>query len=158
MASTNETAKRGSRDYIFRRPGSPNYYVKLRSPGEKPGDKYTRTEISLHTPDREKALLEAHNLIGEHKRKLYEARPRLVASWHREYEPGLHTGPNGERIAATEHELSVYDADGKLLRTEPNGYAVNKLVNMPLGAVLVGEGHTRPLAELRRIGPIVNVS
>ena len=37
------------RDYIFQRPGSSNWYVKLRSPGEK------RKEVSLGTPDRAQA-------------------------------------------------------------------------------------------------------
>ena len=51
----------------------------------------------------------------------------------------MHDGPNGERIAATERELSFYDATGKLLRAEPNGGPSFQLVGGPLT--------TRSLAE-----------
>ena len=63
------------RDYIFQRPGSSNWYVKLRSPGEK------RKEVSLGTPDRAQAEIIALPMVAEHKKALLAARPRLQRSW-----------------------------------------------------------------------------
>ena len=59
------------RDYIFQRPGSSNWYIKLRSPGEK------RKEISLGTPDRAQAEILALPMVAEHKKALLANRPRL---------------------------------------------------------------------------------
>ena len=70
-------------------------------------------------------------------------------------DPGEHMGLNGERVIATTRELIYLDAAGALIKTQPNGPA-RRLVNMPMGAVLVDDGTTKPLAELRRIGPIIN--
>jgi hypothetical protein len=72
-------------------------------------------------------------------------------------EPGEHTGPNGEGIGATECDLIYFDAANKLLRTEPNAPA-KRVVKMPMGAVLLGENPLRPLSELRRIGPVIDLS
>jgi hypothetical protein len=55
-------------DFIFQRPGSANWYIKLRSPGEK------RKEVSLGTADREQAVILSLPLIEEHKKKLLAAR------------------------------------------------------------------------------------
>src|SRR5271169_1436669 len=80
-------ARHGS--YLFQRPGSENYYVKLRSPAG-------RVEKSLGTSDRREAEIVALPLIRDHKAALLAARPRVVQTFVREYEPGLHTGLNGE--------------------------------------------------------------
>jgi hypothetical protein len=89
-------AKHGS--YLFQRPGSENYYVKLRSPAG-------RVERSLGTSDRREAEVIAGPMITAHKAALLAARPRVETTWVREYEPGLHTGLEGERIYATATEL-----------------------------------------------------
>jgi integrase len=115
MASTSAKAKRGSRDYIFQRPGSRNYYVKLRSPDG-------RVEKSLGTTDRAVALIRSLPMIAEHKAKLYAARPRIERIWVHELEPGReHVGEDGSRILATDKELFYIGDDGAIVRTEPNG-------------------------------------
>jgi hypothetical protein len=79
-------------DYLFQRPGSRNWHIKLQSPTG-------RVEKSLRTPDRVQAEILALPVIAEHKAAVLAARPRLVPSWHHEYEPGReHVGPDGERI------------------------------------------------------------
>jgi hypothetical protein len=98
-----------------------------------------RTEKSLGTSDRRQAEILALPLISEHKVAVLAAKLHVETGWRREYEPGLHDGPNGERIAATERELSFYDATGKLLRAEPNDGPSFQLVGGPLT--------TRSLAE-----------
>lgn len=117
------------RDGIFRRPGAPNYSLRLQTPGEPAFEK------SLGTSDRLEAEIIVYrdyaDKIAEHKAKLAARRPRIEATWQRLYEPGLHDGPNGERVAATDSELSFYSPDGKLLRTEPNGGPREQLSSVP---------------------------
>src|ERR1035437_9172280 len=105
-------AKHGS--YIFQRPGSENWWVKLRSPTG-------RVEKSLHTIDRREAEIAALPLIRDHKAALLAARPRLqVGRWY-EFEPGReHAGPDGSRIVATKTQLIHIGPDGSIIRTEPN--------------------------------------
>ena len=85
------------------------WWVKLQTPGK-------RVEKSLRTRDKKEAEILALPLIAQHKATLLAAQPRLESTWRHEYAPGLHDGPNGERIAATDRELSYYGADGTLLR------------------------------------------
>ena len=111
------------RDYIFQRPGSSNWYVKLRSPGEK------RKEVSLGTPDRAQAEIIALPMVAEHKKRLLAARPRLQRSWQHKLEPGrIHAAPDGGQIFATDRELHYLDASGATVRTEPNGGAAFVIV------------------------------
>jgi integrase len=145
------TARARHGSYIFQRPGSPNWYIKLRSPGSR------RLEKSLGTSDKLEAERLAATMIGDHKAVLLAARPRLEWIPHK-LTPGEKVGPNGERVIATEREIIYLDATtGALLRTEPNGPA-QRLVNLPMGAVIVGDNPTQPLAELRRMGPVVNLA
>jgi integrase len=116
-------AKHGS--YIFRRAGSENYYVKLRSPAG-------RIEKSLGTAIRQEAEIIAGPLVTAHKAALMAARPRMETAFKREYEPGLHTGLNGERIFATATELHYLDEVP--IRAVPNGVTVRRLVGGPLSA------------------------
>jgi hypothetical protein len=44
-----------------------------------------------------------------------------------------------------------------VIKTEPN-VPVPRLVNLPMGAVIVDEGTMQPLAELRRIRPIIDLA
>jgi integrase len=110
-------AKHGS--YIFQRPGSENYYVKLRSPTG-------RTEKSLGTSVRREAEVLAGPLVTAHKAALLAARPRVVPTFIREYEPGLHTGLNGERIYATDREIHYLDENP--VRIESNGVLSRRIV------------------------------
>ena len=110
-------AKHGS--YLFQRPGSENYYVKLRSPAG-------RIEKSLGTSDRREAEIVALPLIRDHKAALLAARPRVVPTFVREYEPGLHTGLNGERIYATDREIHYLDENP--VRIESNGGLSRRIV------------------------------
>ena len=133
--------------YLFKRPDSQNWCIRFRYP--PPGreveinGKIELREViekSLGTPDIKQAEILAHPLIGQHKAALLALKPRLEVNWRREYEPGLHDAPKGERVAATERELTFYSADGKLLRTSPNGGPEMQIVNLEhrLGIPSVG--------------------
>ena len=112
-------AKHGS--YIFQRAGSDNYYVKLRSPTG-------RIEKSLGTAIRQEAEIIAGPLVTAHKAALLAARPKVVPTWVREYDPGLHVGLNGEKIFATATDLHYLDEQGRTLRTESNGGLSRRIV------------------------------
>lgn len=117
-------------DYLFQRPGSQNWYVKLQSPSK-------RIEKSLGTPDRREAEILAFPMIRDHKAALLAARPRFEASWVHELEPGReHIGPDGSRIIATQRELIYLNSDGSFARTVPNGAP---------GYVLVANLFAKPL-------------
>jgi hypothetical protein len=106
---------KGKTDFIFQRPGSENWWIKLRSGGQ-------RIEKSLGTPVRAHAEIMALPMIAEHKAKLLEARPRLETTWTHLLEPGReHVAPDGGRILATDRELFHIGPDGSIMRTEPNG-------------------------------------
>jgi integrase len=94
-------------DYLFLRPGSRNWHIKLQSPTG-------RTEKSLKTPDRVQAELLALPLIAEHKAELLKARPRIEWIWHHQY------GPGREHI----------DPDGSITRTAANGEPAPHLVGL----------------------------
>ena len=109
-------------DYLFLRPGSRNWHVKLQSPTG-------RVEKSLGTPDRVQAEILALPMIAEHKVKLLEARPRLETTWQHKYEPGReHISPDGERIIAADSELIHLDSEGRITRRSPNGGPAYQLV------------------------------
>ena len=114
---------KGKTDFIFQRSGSENWWIKLRSGGQ-------RIERSLGTPDRALADVRAAPLVAEHKARLFAARPRIEQAWRREYEPGLHVGPDGGRIFATDRELHFLDAQGAPIRTTPNGGPEHRIVNL----------------------------
>ena len=103
-------------DYLFQRPGSSNWWIKLQSPGK-------RVEKSLRTRDKKEAEILALPRVARHKAALLAARPRMETVWRYEYEPSadMQDAPNGERILASATELKFYGPDGKLLRTTPNG-------------------------------------
>ena len=102
-------------DYLFQRPGSRNWHIKLQSPTG-------RVEKSLRTPDRVQAEILALPMVAEHKAALLAVRPQLEATWQHEYEPGReHVGPDGERIIATDRELIYLNQNGGITRTAHNG-------------------------------------
>jgi hypothetical protein len=110
--SDNPMARARHGSYLFQRPGSANWYVKLRSPGEK------RKELSLGTSDRREAEVLAGPMITAHKAALLAARPHLQTV--RKLEPGEHPDPDGGKIVANERELIYLNHNGAYLRTEPN--------------------------------------
>src|SRR6266550_5121772 len=111
-------------DYLFLRPGSQNWHVKLQFPGR-------RVEKSLRTPDHRQAEVLALPMIAEHKAKLLAARPRLEPTWQYQYEPGReHVGPDGGRIIARERELIHLDANGLITGHTPNGEPAYQLVGL----------------------------
>jgi integrase len=133
---------RRKNDYLFLRPGSRNWHIRLQTPGK-------RTEKSLGTSDRVQAELLALPLIAEHKAALLTARPRLESAWVPQYQPGLQVGPDGGRLFATERELHHLDAGGAVIRREPNGGPGHRITNLPLGAVIHFGNPARPISELR---------
>jgi integrase len=111
MTNRNRTA------YLYQRPGSQNWYVRLQYPATR-----TRVEKSLGTPDRAHAEVLALPMIAEHKAKLFEARPGIQVNWLHRFAPGQeHTTPDGERVVANDRELIFLNHNGAILRTERNG-------------------------------------
>jgi integrase len=134
-------------------PGSENWFVRLRDENGR------RCVRSLGTRDREQAVILSLPLIAEHKERLRAARPHLEAGW--KLEPGReHAAPDGNgKIVATDRELIHIGDNGGIVKIEPN--RANWLMNLPMGAVLVGDS-TPGLrsAELRRRyrgAPIINL-
>jgi len=120
-------------DYLFQRPGSRNWHIKLQSPTG-------RIEKSLRTSDRVQAEILALPMIAEHKAKLLAARPRIETSWAHQYEPGReHVGADGQRIIATDRELLYLSHNGAIAKTAPNGAPAFQLVGGPLTARSVVE-------------------
>jgi integrase len=116
---------KGKTDFIFQHEGSDNWWIKLRSGGQ-------RIERSLGTPDRQLADVLAAPMVAEHKARLLEARPRIEPTWRHELEPGReHVGPDGGRIFATDRELYHLDAQGVTIRTIPNGGPAFQLSSVP---------------------------
>jgi integrase len=116
-------ARHGS--YLFKRPGSDNWYVKLRSPTG-------RVERSLGTSNFREAEAKAGPLIATHKAALQAARPRIETTFQPEYPPGLHTDSDGQRIYATTKELHFIDETP--IRIETNKIIIRQLVGGPLSA------------------------
>ena len=131
-------------DYLFLRPGSRNWHIKLQSPTE-------RIEQSLGTPDRVQAEILALPMIAEHKVKLLEARPRLETIWQHEYEPDReHIGPDGERVVAADRELIHLDGEGRITRRSPNGGLAHQLVGrQKLTVRSLAEAYTEAFTGVR---------
>jgi integrase len=108
-------------DYLYRRPGSQNWWLRLQSPG-RAGSPGKDRGMSLRTPNRAEAEIAALPIIADHKAALLEARPRVEMMWHCKLEPGRkHTAPDGGEIIAKGKELIYIGHNGAILRTEPNG-------------------------------------
>ncbi|MGC2332429.1 MAG: tyrosine-type recombinase/integrase [Candidatus Acidiferrales bacterium] len=109
------TARARHGSYLFQRPGSSNWWIRLRSPGRTIAE-------SLRTSDRREAEIAAGPKITTHKAALLAARPRFEVGWWHEYEPGReHTSPDGLRIIATDRELIYLNHNGAIVQTGPNG-------------------------------------
>jgi hypothetical protein len=107
-----------STGYLFQRPDSKFWQLKLQSPDG-------RREFSLKTTDRAQAEVLALPYIAEHKRKLLERQPAVAAVWQHELEPGRkHVAPDGGEIIATDTQLIHINQHGTVVRTTPNGRQV----------------------------------
>ena len=117
-----------SKTYLMKRNGSRNWRIRLQYPGEPVFEK------SLGTSDPAQAeiiaLRDYGDKIAEHKTRLLAARPRMEAAWRQDYAPGLHDGPDGGRIFATDRELHHLDPEGRTIRTTVNGGPEHRLVNL----------------------------
>jgi integrase len=137
-------------DYLFQRPGSSSWWIKLQSPGK-------RVEKSLRTSDRKEAEIIALPMIAHHKATLLAARPRLETVWRYEFEPSadMQNAPNRERVLASAIELKFYGPNGKLLRTTPNGSPAARIVNLQhrLGIPFVDERMIGVVTEKARAKP-----
>jgi integrase len=132
--------------HVFKRAGSDNWHVRLRNAEGR------RAVESLGTSDAQEAVILALPKIAEHKARLLAGRPRLEASWAWRLEPGReHIAPDGNgKIVATDREL-IHIHNGGIVKIEPNGGPANRLVNWPMGAIIVGDTPTRQrLTELRQ--------
>jgi integrase len=108
--------------YIFQRPESRMWWIKLRSGGK-------RIERSLGTPDKLQAEIIAADLIRDHKAALMAARPHIESAWQPALEPGReHAGPDGGKIVATDQLLIHIGPNGGIIRQEPNGGMVQSVV------------------------------
>ena len=110
-----QVGSKRKRDYLFLRPGSQYWRVRLQTDGRS-------VEKSLGTSDRAQAEVLALPYIAEHKTKLLAARPRIEPIWRHQYEPGReHATPDGGRIIATDNELIHLDAKGVITGRSVNG-------------------------------------
>ena len=113
-------------DYLFKRPGSQNWWVRFQYPDNVSPD-LRKVEKSLGTPDRTEAEIKALPLIHSHKQKVLERRAlkegRLsLGNFAPQYEPGReHHSPEGQRLLATADQLFFLDEAGRIVRIERNG-------------------------------------
>ena len=119
--------------YLFQRKEGGNLYIKLQPPGGK------LIERSLGTPDLKAAEIAAADLIKQHKAFMYQRRQSRVASvvhgpWQHEYDPGLHTLPEGGHVLASDTTLTFTDAAGQITSTRPNGGPAIYLTGASLSA------------------------
>ncbi len=134
------TARARHGSYLFQRPGSSNWYVRLRSPD--------KTVVrSLGTADKLKAesiALSGFPLddgsvvsIATHKAALLAARPVIESTWQHKMEPGReHVAPDGGKIVATDKELIHIGHNGSVTLIEPNGAAALQYVSRDKSSVL----------------------
>ena len=114
--------------YLFQRKEGGNWYVRLQPPGQK------LVERSLGTTDLKAAEIAAADLINQHKSLMYQRRQARVpcvahGPWLPEYEPGLHTLPDGRTFMATERDLTFSDGTRR-----PNGGPMIYLTGVQLPA------------------------
>ncbi|MDF3063293.1 MAG: tyrosine-type recombinase/integrase [Microvirga sp.] len=124
-----------SGDYLFRRRGSQNWYVKLQYPGALSefaatvyGRPVKRVEITTRTPDRAEAEIVAAPHIEAHKKLilLHKALSDPTRSYGRIIDRHLQppgttvNNPDGTRVVATTTQIVHLDPDGNLTKVEPN--------------------------------------
>lgn len=113
------------RDYLFKRKGSQNWWVRFQYTGELAELLGRKEERSLGTPDKAEAEVKALPLIHAHKLLLLTMKNKqqgiLSTKTVSQYEPNReHFTPDGERVIATKEQLIFLDSSGKVQRIEPN--------------------------------------
>ena len=107
------TERKRKISYLFLRPDSQNWHVRLQSPGG-------RIEKSLGTPDRAQAEILSLPYIQQHKMRLLEAKPGQVAwRWRIGAFGEGHVTPF-KQIIVDGRELIILNS-GAVVRKEPNG-------------------------------------
>jgi integrase len=107
------TERKRKISYLFLRPDSQNWHVRLQSPGG-------RIEKSLGTPDRAQAEILSLPYIQQHKMRLLEAKPGQVAWRWRIGAPGEGHLTPFKTIIVDGRELITLNS-GAVVRKEPNG-------------------------------------
>src|SRR4051795_4761380 len=98
------TARARHGSYLFHRPESRMWWLRLRSPD--------KVQVhSLKTADKTEAEMLAAPMIAQHKAALLAAKPRIELYWRQQYTPGLHDTPDG-KIFATDRQLHFLDTTG----------------------------------------------
>jgi hypothetical protein len=103
-------------DYLFKRKGSQNWWLRLQYSGravEIMGTK--KVETSLQTPDRQEAEIRAFDQIKAHKLTLLilrNQREQTIQTNKEPYALGEHRTHDGERFIATENGLIFLAEDG----------------------------------------------
>lgn len=119
-------------DYLFKRHGSQNWYVRIQYPSwlaASLGKK--KLEVSLGTPDRDEAEIKAAEHITDHKRilfmrKVLKRTHHLAAPGPKRFEPGkIHHLPEGGIVVASEDKIDFFDENNTFIRTEANTNTVN---------------------------------
>lgn len=113
------------KDYLFRRPGSKNWWVRFVYPKDMHETHGRGYRKSLETADRREAEIRALPLIHEHKRKLqqfHNERNGIILTTGRSlrYPLGEHTTDAG-RFIATPEKVYFLDETGQIVRTQANG-------------------------------------
>ena len=107
------TERKRKISYLFLRPDSQNWHIRLQSPGG-------RIEKSLGTPDRAQAEILSLPYIQQHKMRLLEAKPGQVAWRWRIGAPGEGHLTPFKTIIVDGRELITLNS-GAVVRKEPNG-------------------------------------
>jgi integrase len=119
--------------YLFQRAGSANWYLRLVVPAD--ADKPRKViERSLGETDKDAAWQAAADQIKTHKAMMLQRRQARVARivhgpWAPEFDPGLHTLPDGRTLIATATDLTYSDGTRR-----PNGGPMIYLTGAPLDA------------------------
>jgi integrase len=108
------TERKRKISYLFLRPDSQNWHVRLQSPGG-------RIEKSLGTPDRAQAEILSLPYIQQHKMRLLQAKPGQVAwRWRHSFALGEGHVTPFKRVIVDGRELIMLNS-GAVVRKEPNG-------------------------------------
>jgi integrase len=117
------TERKRKRSYLFLRPDSQNWHIRLQGP--------ERIEKSLGTPNRAQAEILSLPYIQQHKMRLLEAKPGQVGwRWRQTMEPGGEGHVvSTQQLIVDGRELMILNPSGAIMRKEPNGEFV--LVSQP---------------------------
>lgn len=111
-------------EYLFKRRGSQNWWIRFQYPEHLKLKLGRKVEVSLGTPDRKIAEIEALSWIRAHKLILYGAAAlrngTATAIESRHYEPGPGISPQGQSLFATPTQIHYLNACGEIEKVESN--------------------------------------